>query len=349
MDSEKAVTFLESSFISEYLLKDKVTDVSFNGTNFYYQTNDKGRNKADIRVELSMVKDFLRQIANMSEKQFSYQNPFLDVSIGRYRINGVHQSIARKGNEQTLTFSIRIAGEKGLINDDSDFLTEELISLFSVLLDQNISLVIGGITGSGKTEFQKYLISKMRNNSRVIIIDNILELSHVSNDERLDFNVWQVDEKNAEASIQLLVRNALRSNPDWLIVAESRGAEMLEVLNSAMTGHPIITTLHALNAQSMPSRMGRMVMMNDKKMDFENVMSDIYYHFRIFIYLKREFQKDGTVFRYISDILEFDEQGNSHHIYQFKNGKRTYASLSHEFLSLLKEEQLERLSEVFKK
>ena len=349
MDSQKAVAFLESSFISEYLLKDKVTDVSFNGTDFYYQTNDRGRSKAEIKVELSMVKDFLRQIANMTEKQFSYQSPFLDVSIGRYRINGVHQSIARKGNEQTLTFSIRIAGDKGLINDESDFLTPELISLFSTLLDQNMSLVIGGITGSGKTEFQKYLISKMKENTRVIIIDNILELSGVSNSENLDFNVWQVDEKNAEASIQLLVRNALRSNPDWLIVAESRGAEMLEVLNSAMTGHPIITTLHALNAKSMPSRMGRMVMMNDKKMDFENVMSDIYYHFRIFIYLKREFKKDGTVFRYISDILEFDEQGNPNLIYSFNNGKRKYSPLTKEFLSLLKEEKLEQLSEAFKK
>ena len=349
MDSEKAVMFLESSFISEYLLKDKVTDVSFNGTSFYYQTNDRGRNRAEIKVELSMVKDFLRQIANMTEKQFSYQSPFLDVSIGRYRINAVHQSIARKGNEQTLTFSIRIAGDKGLINDDSGFLTPELISLFTLLLNKNMSLVIGGITGSGKTEFQKYLISKMRENTRVIIIDNILELSSVSNSEKLDYNVWQVDEKNQEASIQLLVRNALRSNPDWLIVAESRGAEMLEVLNSAMTGHPIITTLHALNAQSMPSRMGRMIMMNDKKMDFENVMSDVFYHFRIFIYLKREFRKDGTVFRYISDIVEFDEQGNSNNVYKYSKGERIYSPLSKEFLSLLEEEEKEQLSEVFKK
>ena len=348
MDSEKAVMFLESSFISEYLLKDKVTDVSFNGTSFYYQTNDRGRNKAEIKVELSMVKDFLRQIANMTEKQFSYQSPFLDVSIGRYRINAVHQSIARKGNEQTLTFSIRIAGDKGLINDDSDFLTPELISLFTLLLNKNMSLVIGGITGSGKTEFQKYLISKMRENTRVIIVDNILELSSVSNSEKLDYNVWQVDEKNQEASIQLLVRNALRSNPDWLIVAESRGAEMLEVLNSAMTGHPIITTLHALNAQSMPSRMGRMIMMNDKKMDFENVMSDVFYHFRIFIYLKREFRKDGTVFRYISDIVEFDEQGHSNNIYRYSKGERIYSPLSKEFLSLLEEDKKEQLSEVFK-
>ena len=349
MDSEKAVMFLESSFISEYLLKDKVTDVSFNGTSFYYQTNDRGRNRAEIKVELSMVKDFLRQIANMTEKQFSYQSPFLDVSIGRYRINAVHQSIARKGNEQTLTFSIRIAGDKGLINDDSGFLTPELISLFTLLLNKNMSLVIGGITGSGKTEFQKYLISKMRENTRVIIIDNILELSSVSNSEKLDYNVWQVDEKNQEASIQLLVRNALRSNPDWLIVAESRGAEMLEVLNSAMTGHPIITTLHALNAQSMPSRMGRMIMMNDKKMDFENVMSDVFYHFRIFIYLKREFRKDGTVFRYISDIVEFDEQGNSNNVYKYSKGEHIYSPLSKEFLSLLEEEEKEQLSEVFKK
>ena len=349
MDSNKAIAFLESSFISEYLKMDGVTDFSYNGESFFYQTNDKGRLKADICVEFSMVKDFLRQIANLTEKQFSYQSPKLDVSIGKYRINGVHQSIARKGNEPALTFSIRIAGEMGLINDDNELLSPELVSLFEVLLEQNMSLVIGGITGSGKTEFQKYLISKMKENTRVIIIDNILELSQVKNKEKLDYNVWQVDERNNEATIQSLVKNALRSNPDWLIVAESRGEEMLDVLNSAMTGHPIITTLHAFNASSMPSRMGRMVMMNDKKMDFENVMSDIFYHFRIFIYLKREFLKDGTVFRYIESITEFDETGKSNCIYQYNHGKRKYSSLSKGFLSLIEEDNLAKLAEVFKK
>ena len=348
MDSNKAIEFLNRSFLADLLSKEDLTDISFNGTSFFYVTNTKGRQYSDIKVEHSEIKDFLRQIANMTEKQFSYQSPFLDVSIGPYRINGVHQSIARKSNEETLTFSIRKAGQKGLINDQSGYLCPELVTLFEILLDENISLVIGGITGTGKTELQKYFVSKMKDNTRIIVIDNVLELSNVYTPNNLDLNIWQVDEKNKEASIQALVRNALRSNPDWLIVAESRGAEMIEVLNSAMTGHPIITTLHALDAKSMPSRIGRMVLMNDKKMDFESVMQDIYYHFRFYIYLKKEFKNNGNVERYISDIIQLDEYGKAHHIYQYLKKKRFFNALSKEFLALLKEENLDKLPEVFK-
>lgn len=348
MDSSKAIEFLNRSFLSELLNKEDLTDISFNGTSFFYVTNTQGRLYSDIKVEFSEIKDFLRQIANMTEKQFSYQSPFLDVSVGPYRINAVHQSIARKNNEDTLTFSIRKAGQKGLINDSSGYLCPELVSLFEILLDENISFVIGGITGTGKTELQKYFVSKMKDNTRIIVIDNVLELSNVFTPNNLDLNIWQVDEKNKEANIQALVRNALRSNPDWLIVAESRGAEMIEVLNSAMTGHPIITTLHALDAKSMPSRIGRMVLMNDKKMDFESVMQDIYYHFRFYIYLKKEFKSSGNVERYISDIIQLDENGKSHHIYQYHRKKRIFNALSKEFLSLLKEENLNKLPEVFK-
>ena len=85
-------------------------------------------------------------------------------------------------------------------------------------------------------------------------------------------------------------------------MAESRGSEMNEVLNSAMTGHPIITTLHSLNAESMIDRMVSMVMMDNKAMAYEDIRKDIEYHFRVYIYLKRNIDEKGIVNRYISSI-----------------------------------------------
>jgi pilus assembly protein CpaF len=148
----------------------------------------------------------------------------------------------------------------------------------------------------------------MKEYTRTIVIDNILELDQLKLDKDLDLNIWQVDEKRESASIQNLVRNALRSNPDWLIVAESRGKEMLDVLNSSLTGHPIITTLHAFDINSMPHRMVRMVMMNEQKMAFEDVYSDISYHMRFYIYLKRKYTSHGVVERYISSISYLNDK-----------------------------------------
>ena len=114
------------------------------------------------------------------------------------------------------------------------------------------------------------------------------------------------------------MKNALRSNPDWLIVAESRGKEMIEVLNSAMTGHPILTTIHAFDINSMPTRIARMVLMNEQSQNFDVLLTDIFYNFRFYIYLKRDIGPDGHVRRYIDEVAEFDIKGNKTTIYKNK-------------------------------
>ena len=301
MDIDKTISFLESSFLRELLINDSVTDISYNGKDIYYLDNLLGRLKSDIKITRQEAKDFIRQIANLSEKQFSFQSPRLDVSFGKYRFDALHQSICRKGNQESVSFSIRIASSTLRFDEDKE-LDEDIKELLDVLIQSNVSIVIGGITGSGKTELQKYLISRMKENTRVIVIDNILELDQFVPKKDLDLNIWQVDEKRDSASIQSLVIAALRSNPDWLIVAESRGKEMLDVLNSSLTGHPIITTIHAFDIYSMPTRMTRMVMMNNQKSSFEDINNDISYHMRFYIYLKRKYQNKGMVQRYISSI-----------------------------------------------
>lgn len=335
MDLEKSLVFIETSFLSPLLVDQDITDISFNGENIYYLHNIYGRQKADIAVDINVIKDFIRQIANLSDKQFSFQTPILDVSIGKYRINAVHQSIGRVGNRPSLTFSIRLASITPRITDQSNFLTKELIALFEVLLKSKVSIVIGGLTGSGKTEFQKYLVRKISSHSRLVIIDNILELEQVREQTNLDINTWQVDDKNEASSIQNLVRNALRSNPDWLIVAESRGSEMIEVLNSAMTGHPIITTIHAIDAQSMTPRMARMVMMSDKKMDYENVLLDIINHFRFLVYLEKKENSDGSITRYIKSIYYQEDDGQLRPIYLKNYDENIYYKLPKSALKLL--------------
>lgn len=345
MDVKKLTDYLESSFLKDLLSLDSVTDISYNGDNIYYIDNRYGRLRRDVEVEPQLVKDFIRQIANLSEKQFSYQSPELDVSFGKYRLSALHQSICRKNNVECVCFSIRIASSKLRIEENEQFFPREVIELLDVLVDSNVSIVIGGLTGSGKTELQKYLITRMRENTRTIVIDNILELDQLKINKNLDFNIWQVDENRSKASIQSLVRTALRSNPDWLIVAESRGKEMLEVLNSSLTGHPIITTLHALDIESMPYRMVRMVMMNEQKMDFNDVYQDIAYHMRFYIYMKRKYLNNGAVLRYISSIAYLNGK-DMEEIYGSDGKNKKYKSLSANAKALL---NISVTSDLFKK
>ena len=337
MDSEKIVNYIESSFLQELLKDENITDISYNGSSIYYLHNLEGRKLSKIQISSGDAKDFIRQVANITEKQFSYQSPIVDVTAGKYRLNAVHNSIGRYKEDQSITFSLRIASNKPRITDESDFLTKELISLIKALTHSKIPIVIGGITGSGKTEFQKYLFTKMEPATRLIVIDNVLELSQTDNTDILDMNIWQADDKNISSSINMLVKNALRSNPDWLIIAESRGGEMLEILNSVMTGHPVITTIHSQSAEAMPNRIARMVMMNDRRSDYQEVLQDVYDNFPVHIYLKRTINKSNHVQRYIDSVAVFDKNGTFHNIYERSKNGHIYRPLPKSFLSLFDE------------
>jgi len=335
MDRDKLTNFIENSFLNELIKNSNVTDISYNGEDIYYVDNNLGRIKSDINIGQNEVSDFIRQIANMSENQFSYVSPYLDMSVDKYRINAVHKSIGRINNEPATTFSIRIASNDIKIKDDGDFFTEPIFALLKILIKSKVSIVIGGITSSGKTELQKYLFTKMEKNTRVVAIDNVQELEHIRNDS-LDLSCWQVDEKNKNASMSLLIKNALRNNPDWLIVAESRGKEMIDTLNSAMTGLPIITTLHAENIKTIPNRIISMVLMNDINISYENVKRDVINHFSFFVYVKKVVLDDGSIFRHVDSVMELEPNGRMNVIFQYKNNEEMYRKISKYGLEKLK-------------
>lgn len=302
-----ASQFLESSFLSPLLSIEGVTDISYNGEALYYVSNKWGRKRSDINVERVVVGDFLRQIANISERQFSYSYPILDISFGRYRLNAVNSSLARNRNEKSYTFSIRLEKEDSVLDQHPEFFGKNGKGLLLALLENKESIVIGGQTSSGKTELEKWLLSKMPDATRVIVIDNVEELDLVKN-PRIDLSTWLVNDQIRGASFPELIRNALRNNPDYIMVAEARGKEMYDALISAMSGHPIITTLHSLDVHSLPNRMARLAMLSSERLYREEILEDISHHFRYFVYVEKKTMADGSISRCIESISRFDPE-----------------------------------------
>ena len=302
--NKELVSFLEFSFLSPLLKDEDITDISYNGKVIYYLHNKLGRKKSEITISKDEVMVFIRQIANLAEKQFSFTTPYIDVSEGRYRINAIHQSIVRVDNEKSISFSIRIASPNNRILTSKSFMNSKMKEFLMDCLKNQKSIVIGGPTGSGKTELQKYLLCSLPDNTRVVVIDNVQELEFIRGNPNLDITSWEANDSHPNASINDLIRQALRSNPDWLVVAESRGKEMNDVLNSVMTGHPIITTMHAKSLQAMPHRLVRMIEMAETKETYDDIMGDLMSHIPVYVFVKREISKSGKVKRYIEAIGE---------------------------------------------
>jgi type IV secretory pathway ATPase VirB11/archaellum biosynthesis ATPase len=86
-------------------------------------------------------------------------------------------------------------------------------------------------------------------------------------------------------SIQKMVEGALRSHPDWLLIAESRGAEFKEVLRSVKTGHPIITTLHSDRLDHVYDRMVSMLLIEESITHLDQLFTDVKKAFPVLIQL----------------------------------------------------------------
>lgn len=317
--NQRLLDYIENSFLKPLLEIETITDISYNGVSIFYMDNLLGRKKYDQEISKEQASDFIRQIANLSERQFSYSVPNLDISISRYRINAEHSSIVRVGDDKSISFSIRIASKELRINDFDHFMEASARKIIFDEVKKNHSIVIAGPTGSGKTELQKYLISKFAENSRVIIIDNVQELDYVRFNEKLDVTSWQISPSIEEGNAQELIRTALRNNPDWLVVAEARGKEMSDVLNAVMTGHPIITTLHARSVEAIPKRMMRMIQMNNLQENSEDILEDIYEHIDCYVYLNRKITKDKKVVRYVESIAMSDSNHKLKIVYKRGN------------------------------
>jgi type IV pilus assembly protein PilB len=125
---------------------------------------------------------------------------------------------------------------------EADFLTS---------IDQPYgTVIVCGPTGSGKTTTLYGALDHLNRNDRVVMtIEDPVEY-------RLDgVNQIEVDVKGGLTFAGGL-RTILRSDPDVLLVGEIRDAETASIaIQAAMTGHLVLTSLHAHNAASAIARL----------------------------------------------------------------------------------------------
>lgn len=253
------LNLLKSSKIASLLQNDNVTDISYNGTSIFYVSNIEGR-KRYLDVHRDEVMNLLRQIANLTNQLFTYQNPILDVVFSSYRLSAVHPLIGREEHNGTPTFSLRVASRNKNLLEEKGMIDQSLKNVCAQLIATKKSIVISGQTSVGKTEMQKYLIGMLPIHSRVLIIDQGIELSILkSMHPSLDITIWRYDENNSQSSLSNLIKTALRFNPDYLVIAEARGNEILDIYNASLSGHPSIITMHSESEKLVYQRMMAMI------------------------------------------------------------------------------------------
>lgn len=288
--------------IDKFLKDDDVTDISYsNGGQVWLKTLSKGIFRIDDpAINNAFMEKLAFQCSNVMGKTFNMAHPFLDSESAELRMNFVHDSIAKNGVACVIRKTpakIRLEKDK-LIKEK--YVDLDILDFLIKCVHGHCNIIVCGETGSGKTEFVKYLAAQTFDNEKLITIEDTLEL-------HLDRIFPQRDivamKTNNIASYSDVLVTCMRQNPKWILLSEVRSAEaVMAVRNSISSGHYILSTIHADKAASIPNRMYSLLETNQ---DIEQFLKSIYRYIQIGVYI-RGFQDKQTK-RFIREIAEVTE------------------------------------------
>ena len=288
--------------LKEYLSNDDITDISYsNGGQVWLKTLSKGIFRVDNpAINNSFMEKLAFQCSNVMGKTFNMAHPFLDAESAELRLNFVHDSIAKNGIAVVVRKTpakIRLEKQKIL---SENYITLDIHDFLEQCILGHCNIIVCGETGSGKTEFIKYLASKIRENEKVITIEDTLEL-HL--DKIFPHRDIVAMKTNNIASYTDVLVTCMRQNPKWILLSEVRSAEaVMAVRNSISSGHYILSTIHADKASSIPSRMYSLLETNQ---DIDQFLKSIYRYIQIGIYIRG--YQDKVSKRFIREIAEVTE------------------------------------------
>ncbi|HWP40963.1 MAG TPA: PilT/PilU family type 4a pilus ATPase, partial [Tepidisphaeraceae bacterium] len=122
-----------------------------------------------------------------------------------------------------------------------------------IALSRRGMTLVTGTTGSGKTTTLAAMVELINQTwpAKIICIEDPVEYLHVPKQAI----ITQLEVGSDTPSFEQALRQALRQDPDVILVGELRDVETLKVaLRAADTGHQILTTVHSASAPQTVER-----------------------------------------------------------------------------------------------
>lgn len=211
----------------------------------FFQMSDK--QVSNVYVRLKVVGNM-----NISEKRRSQ-----DGRIDNFKYNGVSYSM-RVSTVNTIygeKFVMRVFDENSDSQtfEDLGFHDDQISAIERMLKKANGIIYLAGATGSGKTTTLYSMIEKLDKEAL-----NIYTIENPSEKTIAGVNQIQVDEQSQNTYPSVL-KTLLRQDPDVMVVGEVRESETANIaVQASLTGHLVITTIHANNALDSITRLSEL-------------------------------------------------------------------------------------------
>ena len=307
-----AIVFSQIDFglLMPLLENDDITDISYsNGGQLWVKSLSKGVYSEHIEgLNNDVMEKLAFQCSNVMGKTFNMAHPLLDAESAELRLNFVHDSIATNGIAVLIRKTpakIRLQKEK-LVQED--YVSLKLHDFLITCVQGHCNILVSGETGSGKTELVKYLASHIKEDEKIITIEDTLEL-HL--DKIYPTRDIVAMKTNNIASYSDVLVACMRQNPRWILLSEVRSAEaVMAVRNSISSGHNILSTIHSDKASSIPMRLYSLL---ESSQDIDQFVKGMHRYIQLGIHVKGFYSKQYNRFqREITQVVEFyvDDDAN---------------------------------------
>ena len=203
------------------------------------------------------IRHYATMIGRDVGKEITVLNPLMDAHLlTGDRVNATLYPISTKGNTITIR---KFAEDPWTITRfiQQGTISAEAAALIWLAIQNELSILIAGGTGSGKTSMLNVVSNFFPPNQRIISIEDTRELTLPKNLHwvPMETRLPNPEGKGGVEMLDLLV-NSLRMRPDRILVGEIRRKEEAQVLLEAMhTGHSVYATIHANNAEEVVTRL----------------------------------------------------------------------------------------------
>ncbi|MER5171750.1 CpaF family protein [Thioclava kandeliae] len=262
----------------EPLLKDEtVSDILVNGPQqVFVERGGKLQLTDTVFKDERHLMRIIDKIVSAVGRRVDESNPYVDARLADgSRFNAMVPPVAVDGSLVSIR---KFKKDKLGIDDLVQFgaFTEEMAAYLQAAVSTRLNVIVSGGTGSGKTTTLNALSSFIDNSERILTIEDTAELqlqqTHVGRMESRPPNV----EGRGAVTPRDCLKNALRMRPDRIIVGETRGEEVIDMLQAMNTGHDgSMTTIHANSARDAMSRLENMIAMAGIEMPIKAMRAQI--------------------------------------------------------------------------
>lgn len=289
------------NLINDLGKKNGITEILINGPKNVFVERGGQFIQLSANLPAADIQQFIKEVAELNQKHCDNDNPILDGNLpDGSRINIINEPFVSGGPAISIRKYLKFISS--FENNPTIFgLSPHWIEFIKAIIASRLNVVVSGGTGVGKTTFLNLMINEIPAHERVITIEDTIELSiNKPNVVRLESGAKALQSKSA-LTTRDLVKNTLRMRPDRIIIGETRGGELFDLLQAMNTGHDgSMTSVHASSGGECLSRMETLFLLAGFDVPLSVVRRQISSAVQFIIQLGRD--KEGN--RVITEIME---------------------------------------------